>query len=308
MKEHPLLLTGPNVRSTLADLKTQTRRIITRHNSTFDGGQWPAWAGNSAFDWAKAVSDQSCMMTGQPCLRLPWPAEETIHRIWPKWEMGEDRIYIRETWRPVQSGQITDGQGNIRYGVTYRADNTVRWDKHTTKIQVLGDGGVITPSNGGFIVHGHSKQCDTERPLQFQEGKARWSPAIHMRHADCRLFLDVLRVWPERLQDISEEDARAEGVREFLKEPAPGYSWQNGGPCYGTAKAAFAALWNSINAKPKPARIRKGKPSIYFSAPWSEADRDPREVIGGLPHVCIPNPWVWAIKYKRVKESEVTGE
>jgi len=58
----------------------------------------------------------------------------------------------------------------------------------------------------------------TDDYVEFDEG-AGWKPSIHMPRWAARLFADVLDVRIERLQDISEEDARAEGFgsrAEFL--------------------------------------------------------------------------------------------
>ena len=58
----------------------------------------------------------------------------------------------------------------------------------------------------------------TDDFVEFDEG-AGWKPSIHMPRWAARLFADVLDVRIERLQDISEEDAQAEGFgsrAEFL--------------------------------------------------------------------------------------------
>ena len=62
-----------------------------------------------------------------------------------------------------------------------------------------------------------------------------WRPSIHMPRWASRLTLDVLSVDVQRLQDISEADARAEGI-----DPLPD------DPC---AYSMFAMLWDSINAE-----------------------------------------------------------
>lgn len=63
-----------------------------------------------------------------------------------------------------------------------------------------------------------------------------WRPSLFMRRDHSRITLQVLNVRVERLQDISEDDAKAEGVT--LK----GTSRYDG-----EARDAFEALWCSIN-------------------------------------------------------------
>lgn len=108
----------------------------------------------------------------------------------------------------------------------------------------------------------------------------KWKPSIHMPKAACRIWLEITDVRVERLQDISEADAMAEGVvleseYQILEE------WKEGWRNYilpdesvfrqDTAKESFETLWDSINGKPK-----EGKPDVSWNA----------------------NPWVWVYSFK----------
>jgi hypothetical protein len=44
----------------------------------------------------------------------------------------------------------------------------------------------------------------------------KWKPGIHMPRWACRLELDVLDVRVERLQDVTEQEARREGVEDVI--------------------------------------------------------------------------------------------
>ncbi|WP_119154181.1 hypothetical protein [Caldimonas tepidiphila] len=65
----------------------------------------------------------------------------------------------------------------------------------------------------------------------------RWIPSIHMRRAASRLTLEITGVRVERLQDISEEDAKAEGVG-VKNSPAAHLT---------TYRRGYRDLWEQIN-------------------------------------------------------------
>jgi hypothetical protein len=64
----------------------------------------------------------------------------------------------------------------------------------------------------------------------------KWRPSIYMPREAARLFLTVKNVRAERLQDITEEDAWAEGCNANIPD---------GKPC---ALAWFHEIWEDINA------------------------------------------------------------
>jgi hypothetical protein len=90
----------------------------------------------------------------------------------------------------------------------------------------------------------------------------KWRPSIFMPRSASRITLEVVSVRPERLHDITEDDAKAEGV------------WTDSTDMRMLSSAtknhvgSFARLWNEINEK-------RG-----YS--WGS------------------NPWIWRVEFKRV--------
>lgn len=58
--------------------------------------------------------------------------------------------------------------------------------------------------------------CYVYRASHYITGDARWHPSIHMPKEAARIFLKVTDVRVERLQDITEEQAKQEGVLSTL--------------------------------------------------------------------------------------------
>jgi hypothetical protein len=88
----------------------------------------------------------------------------------------------------------------------------------------------------------------------------KWKPSIFMFKKYARIWLECIDVRIERLQDISEADAIAEGIM-FIDHGKNQYQSQNPGwnikekaelgpeYCLHSAKFGFGNLWNSINEK-----------------------------------------------------------
>ena len=151
-------------------------------------------------------------------------------------EIG-DILYVRETWSPLY--QDKDSK-DVR-GYMYKACTLEEYDK------MYPDG----------------------KDYQW-EGK--WRPSIHMPKEAARIFLRVIDVRVERLQDITYEGCKAEGFDGVIFE----------GDTEGLPAIAinrFSKMWGST-IKPTD--------RDYFD--WNA------------------NPWVWVIEFERISREEATEE
>lgn len=251
-KERPILFSGPMVRALLDGRKTVTRREIKPRmrsaDTQFELHQQPdgSWRPMHTFD-------ESCM-----------DAKGTEHPIVCPYGQPGDRLWVREAWQDVHPVQVIDrysqlgragipGPPGVTYQTIYRADGEYPKVHHT---------------------HEHPYRCIEPDPNHgflgaADSGWTGWTPSIHMPRWASRILLEITDVRVERLQEISEAQALAEGVRLYTDHAELG-DWYHvdGIETYSAdPRKSFELLWTSINGDES----------------WSA------------------NPWVWAVEFKRVQ-------
>jgi hypothetical protein len=121
---------------------------------------------------------------------------------------------------------------------------------------------------------------------------AYWRPSIHMPRWASRVELEVTAVRVERVQEISEEDAKAEGVFRRLDGPDMEFASAPNGTMHWNAKGAFRDLWQSIYAN---------RPSLPENTRSKRYARVKRWLEKNPPQGWDANPWVWVYEFRRVK-------
>lgn len=124
----------------------------------------------------------------------------------------------------------------------------------------------IIDDQGKRIGYYHSTDTDLNN---------KWKPSIHMPKEACRIFLQITDIRVERLQDISEEDAIAEGVEGFgyIPDQILYRDYQERNPKtrgYHKSSKSFQTLWESING----------------------------------PDSWNANSWVWVVSFERISKPE----
>lgn len=138
-----------------------------------------------------------------------------------------DRLWVRETWRPCAVPQCSDSQC----------------------VEYMGS---------GYCQMGH---------LTALNRHDRWRAATQMPRRAARLILQVNEIRVERLHDISEKDAKAEGTPALRTTLSKAIGSEQGA-C--SALDNFQGLWNQIHGERS----------------WAK------------------NPWVWVIKFRRLPPQE----
>ncbi|AWZ99826.1 hypothetical protein ACLIAG_000069 [Enterobacter hormaechei] len=203
MKERGMIFNGEMVRAILDGRKTQTRRIM-KNQPAGDYPDTPALirSVDGGFQWYGHYGESSIF-------NCPFGA------------VG-DRIWVRETWGVVS--HELDEDGRIQSWIP---------DRPATAIHEMPFGNGYYSGHAIYAADGDFTWGDDDG---YEDGRSCWKPSIHMPRAACRISLEITGVRVERLRDLSEDDAKSEGITPPSGGVLPGWEF----------RINFRDLWMSI--------------------------------------------------------------
>jgi hypothetical protein len=142
-------------------------------------------------------------------------------RIRNRYGLSGDKLWVKETWRPsIAHGHGSDACDCADVNVEYAADNSCSF---------------------------FSEYDVTNNWKIPKAASAGWVTPLYMPKWASRITLEVAGVRVERLQDITEKDAQAEGARWTDAAIVFDGAGKLSRELSGTHRGAFACLWDSIN-------------------------------------------------------------
>lgn len=183
----------------------------------------------------------------------------------------------------VPDGDVLYGSNNIPAVKAPLRKDDVLWVRETWGIQSAHrfecDAKIVYKAGGDLQKIQFSNRDDYDRFVWNKYiGNGKWYPSIHMPREAARIFLRVTHVRAERLQTITEEDAKAEGTCKAY----PYTDLETGKTAYmhdenATYIGGFVCVWDSTI----PKHPNKFKRYPYY---WND------------------NPWVWVISFERCEK------
>lgn len=220
--ERPILFRPELVKAILDGRKVQTRRLVKPQPDTrgFIATGW-CRCDDCGNDYRRAPKKCKC-----GCSLFKTNHAKVSPQFCPFGKPG-DVLWVRETWQQVE-----------QHGATVRPVKQLR------------------ESMQGVCFKADGSNC----PITHGEVELVWRPSIHMPRWASRLSLEITGVRVERLKEISEADAIAEGFESSADHCPPG-TWLNDS----ISIDRFARSWDANN---KP------------GAQWAD------------------NPWLWVLEFK----------
>lgn len=295
VKERPIIFCSELISAILDDRKTMTRRVIKPQPV----GYRTCWSDDLEACDIYIETDDSLWKACESKGRNKRDSGELtpVEIKCPYGKVG-DKLWVREKYAITNETKYNKKGRFSAQQVRYYSDNNLIW-YDAEKINCLPKIGI------------HS--------------------SILMPKWATRIWLEITGIRVERLQEISEEDAIAEGI-EFLgwdyAESSDGTGdkflyWNNIQQdmpkwCPNSATSCeciedvFSWLWDSLNAKPKTATrnpYTNERELCKVGYPW-ESVREETIIsrkssrFHGCKIYIVGNPWLRAISFKRIKDGD----
>lgn len=246
VKERPILFSAPMIRALLEGRKTQTRRIVKPQ---------PDGRTVALERWARGLAD-ACgvsptreeIFAKADRLRgrvFPFEREESEALYSPTCPYGYpgERLWVKETHLYCEA---TLDSLNARNG-----ESRIVKDTHV--------------EGGPAVEVFYKATAGTHTRFILETGSdLKWRSPIHMHRWASRLTLEITDVRVQRVEEISEQNAIAEGIVSDQCADGRVYQCRGAEDWHRTAREAFLALFYDINK-----RAKRGE-----------------------------NPWVWALTFK----------
>jgi hypothetical protein len=252
------------VRALLDGTKTQTRRVVKPQPEwTEPATVWQHGDGHSGIGWYASNED--------------YPEEGALHYRCPYGQPG-DTLWIKETF-------FAWGRWETRFSAKKGRDEWHFID--------------MTDECGKSYLYAADGVSDTQAFIKRRGGVSPmyWKrPAIFMPRTASRITQEITGVRVERLQDVTEEDAKAEGCQR-LDDDEPGYihrdepDWKLCPRCGGTR------LYTAFNPATGGALLDT---DCTECDTYAKRYRHLWESINGAESWAA-NPWVWAITFRVIK-------
>jgi hypothetical protein len=215
MKEFPALFNGPMVRAILPGIKTMTRRPFALPDDWHVHGP----LGTITSKHPKKGKFGQFIRHNQPIDGDKWMLDIVVA---PYGKVG-DQIWVRENFQPIFADGWDEGRNEeTRDPVNYET----------------GDGYNVSYTATEGIVEFYDSETD--------ELSTRIWPSIHMPRWASRIQLEVTGVRVERLQDITDEDALAEGIIQYQVGSLHVFGVEDTKIEKLSPRAAFFALWDEL--------------------------------------------------------------
>lgn len=233
----PILFNTEMVRAILEGRKTVTRRVVKRKYSNTDLVMFTNKYGTRLIE-RQNDAPTPVEIIGEDGIKRTRHSLVACMECKPAYKV-DDLLYVRETWCKLAR---VDENGYTHY------------DDCSYYYATDGDYQIDLYDDNGFLL---------------DDQRMKWHPSIHMPKEAARIFLRVTDAKAERLQEITEEQAKAEGCITFSDKAGDG-KFDDVLEFDLTARDAFIELWNGT--------LKKDAVCTWAA-----------------------NPWVWVYSFERVE-------